>query len=224
MAEIACAECERPFVPHLKRNRFCSKGCRQRAYDRHPDDTKDTTKNALCGVCRAPFVKQRRSQGYCSRDCQTKAWALKNPEKNRARVRQHKIDHPEWYAERTPIYSRNHRARVLSTRPWRYMLRSRQSEAERKKLPFDLTDAWAAARWTGCCEITGITFQPNPPGGKSGPMPFSPSLDKIDAALGYVQTNCRFILWGCNAVKGAGTDFDMLEIAKAIVKAARKNL
>lgn len=215
MTEIACAECGQPFVPHLKRKTFCSKTCYMRAYDRHPDDTKDAPKNALCGVCRTPFVKQRRSQGYCSRDCQTKAWLIKNPEKNRKRAQQRRIDKPEWYKEHTPIYTKNHRARVLSTRPWRYMLRSRQSDADRKNLPFNLTDEWAAARWTGKCELTNLEFVIN---NSPGPHPFSASCDRVKPELGYIQENCRFIVFCCNSAKGSGTDEDLYKIAEALIK------
>jgi hypothetical protein len=104
---------------------------------------------------------------------------------------------------------------LLSSRPWGYLLKSAQSRAKEKALPFELTDAWACARWNGACEITGILFRKNE---KRGPHPFSPSIDRKNPALGYTQSNTRFILWGCNAIKGVGNDFDMYEIAEAIMK------
>jgi hypothetical protein len=89
--------------------------------------------------------------------------------------------------------------------------------AKEKNLSFDLSDEWACARWDGCCEITKIPFRLNV---KRGPHPFSPSVDRKNPLEGYTQGNTRFILWGCNAVKGVGTDADMLEIACAIVIAS----
>jgi len=95
------------------------------------------------------------------------------------------------------------------------MFQSRRIDAEKRGIPFEITDDWARARWTGRCEITTLDFVR---GGKGhGPHPFSPSLDRIDPKLGYVPGNARFILWGCNALKGVGTDNDMLRIAFAIL-------
>ena len=174
--------------------------------------------NALCGFCQKPFEKKRRTQRYCSSHCQERAWVPNNREKHNARVRKRRAEKPDWYREHEPLYQKTYRTKVLSTRPWRYMLRSRRDDAERKQIPFDLTDEWAAARWTNRCEITGLEFRPNT---KPGPHPFSASLDRINPAFGYTQSNSRFILFGCNAIKGVGTDWDMLEIARAIIKAAR---
>jgi hypothetical protein len=51
-----------------------------------------------------------------------------------------------------------------------------------------------------------------------GPQPFSASLDKIEPSKGYTKNNSRFILWGCNALKGVGADEDMYAIALRITK------
>ena len=47
--------------------------------------------------------------------------------------------------------------------------------------------------------------------------PFSPSVDKIKNHLGYTLDNCRVIICGLNALKGTGTDADLLNIAKVVV-------
>ena len=52
---------------------------------------------------------------------------------------------------------------------------------------------------------------------RPAPFLFSPSIDRIDPAQGYVTSNCRFVLFAVNAMKGSGTDADILVIAKAIV-------
>ncbi len=82
-----------------------------------------------------------------------------------------------------------------------------------RNLPFTLTDEWARARWTGKCELTGIPFVVE---GKHGKF-FSPSLDRIDPKLGYVDGNCRFILFAVNTLKGVGTDEDMMLVARGLV-------
>lgn len=218
-----CLECGRKFSVKRDTGRqpnFCSRKCYQTQYDRHPDDDRNTPKDAICGLedCKTPFVKKKRNQRYCSRACYERAWLTINRDKFNALVRQRRINQPEWYAEREPIYAKRHRAKLLTSRPWAYLMKSRQQEAKNKDLPFDLTHEWACRRWNGSCEITGIVFRVN---GKRGPHPFSPSLDRIDPEKGYVQSNCRFILWGCNAIKGVGTDADMYEIAAAITNARK---
>ena len=85
---------------------------------------------------------------------------------------------------------------------------------ERKTpVPFDLTIEWALERWTGRCEITGLPFEVRKVG---GPNPFSPSIDRINADNGYTQDNCRFVLFGINALKGNGSDEDVAGIAHAL--------
>ena len=172
-----------------------------------------------CGVCRNTFQAKIKSQKYCCRACYKRAWIHNNRDKYNARMRERRRTKAAWYRQKEPLYYRTYRAKLLSSRPWSYLLQSRRAEAKNKKLAFDLTQEWAAVRWTGCCEITGIAFRSN---GKRGPHPFSPSLDRIEPSKGYTQNNCRFILWGCNAIKGVGTDEDMYEIARAIARISRR--
>lgn len=82
-----------------------------------------------------------------------------------------------------------------------------------RNLPFTLTDEWARKRWTGRCELTGIPFVVAGTHGKF----FSPSLDRIDPKKGYVDDNCRFILFAVNTLKGVGTDEDMMLVARELI-------
>lgn len=97
-------------------------------------------------------------------------------------------------------------------------MQSRRLAARDAGLPFDLTDEWAKARWTGCCELSGIEFQKNPNG--HGPWPFSCTIDQIIPGKGYTQDNSRFVLMGCNGLKGIGTDAQVFFIAKALASRA----
>jgi hypothetical protein len=168
-----------------------------------------------CGVCSNAFVKKMKSQLYCSRECYVKAWPINNREKAAKRSRDRRAANPQWYAAREPGYAKKAKNRNLQKRPWRYVFDSRKRDAKARRIVFTLTDEWCAARWTAKCELTGIPFQANP--GNKGPFPFACSLDKIEASLGYTPENCRFILWGCNALKGSGTDKDMIVIANALL-------
>lgn len=98
--------------------------------------------------------------------------------------------------------------------PWLVSLQSAKARCKKSGIEFSLTFGWARVRWTGRCELTDIPFVLNL---GHGPGTFSPSIDRIDPAGGYTPDNCRFILYPINAMKGAGTEADMLMIAKAIV-------
>ena len=190
--------------------KFCSKKCYSRYWHKQklpPFEAKDKP----CDVCGTIFLNRRRNGRYCSPACYQNAWVVQHPEENRAKTKAWADANPERVKARYRIY----RNRDADIRPWRYLLRSAKMRAVEKNLSFNLTEDWAKARWTGCCEITGIPFRVN---AVSGPLPFSASVDRKEAAIGYVQNNCRFVLWGCNAIKGVGTDEDMYEIARAIVK------
>lgn len=192
---------------------FCSRQCFRIDYRSRPLMPSTAGQTAIC-YCGRAFVKTKNHQRYCSKEHYESAWVRNNRDEYNARVRKRRQDKPEWYREKEPKYYKTYRAKQLKEKPWRYIFSSRRSEAKNNGIAFDLTHEWAAARWTGKCEITKLPFQPNQ---QKGPWPFSPSLDKIDPKKGYTQNNSRFVLWGCNALKGVGTDEDMLTIARAIV-------
>lgn len=216
MAKIPCPVCGEIFESKTigREKRFCSRNCFRKDYRQRLPVPSTAGQTYSCDICGEPFVKTKSHQRYCSPDCYDGAWMKNNRDKHNARIRKRRKDKPEWYREHEPKYYKTYRSSQLLAMPWIYSFKSRQAEARLKDWPFDLTHEWAAARWTGRCEITNIPFQTN---GKAGPWPFSPSLDKIDPIKGYTQSNSRFILWGCNAIKGVGTDADMCKIAKGIV-------
>lgn len=129
------------------------------------------------------------------------------------RNRRKRVEFPEYNAER----SREYRGVQLAKRPWYYLVSGARHRAKRAGLPFDLDRGWAARRWTGSCELSGVTFQRNP-FGKNGPWPLSPSIDRIDPSLGYTKDNCRFILMGLNSAKlNSVGDAELLRMAQALV-------
>lgn len=131
-----------------------------------------------------------------------------NRERIRANGKRWRARHPEKELDR-------HRAqyvRMRETRYWSRLLSQAKRRADQKGLAFDLTAAWALARWTGRCEETGISFHTG-----ADRHPFSPSIDRRDNKKGYTQENSRFVVWGFNAAKCCGTDLHVLEIARALV-------
>lgn len=64
------------------------------------------------------------------------------------------------------------------------------------------------------CALTGLRFWSTPE--RFGPT--IPSIDRIDARAGYTEGNVRIVLLGVNALRGCGTDAEMLRIARALIK------
>lgn len=134
-----------------------------------------------------------------------------------ARRKQHMKD---WYARNTDLAKQRARDCRLTYRqkfPWVKLIRGCRERAIPKGIPFDLTEDWGKDTWTGYCALSGLPFDLSV-SGRSGPKPFSPSIDKIDPALGYLQSNCRFILFSLNAFKGTSTDDVMMTIAQMMLK------
>ncbi len=184
-----CDICGKEFVPAHKRGRYCSKPCLWKS------------KNQKTWATRGEEIRSRNRARYHA-----------NPERYRAMGRASHAKHRE---QRASVVAAKFQKQRLET-PWRSLLASRQTHAKQKGLPFDLTEEWAIARWTGECEVTGIPFLLGQRG--TGPKPYSPSIDKIDPCLGYIQSNCRFVIHAVNALKGTLTDAEMIEIARAIIR------
>ena len=181
-----------------------------------------------CIVCNAPLSgKQKR---FCSqkhamdwhnskapwrelqaryrKNAKQKAERRANPEFWRNRQKAYREAHPEYVKAVAVQTAKRHEAS-----PWRRCVIGAKQRAKIKNHPFDLTFEWAESRWTGFCELTNIPF---------GPGPFAPSLDRIIPELGYVQTNCRFVLLGINGLKNIGSDDAMYLIAEALLAHRQK--
>lgn len=90
---------------------------------------------------------------------------------------------------------------------------STRRRASEKGMEFDLSVEWIAARIeAGTCESCGLPFDLNARGGRS---PRSPSIDRINAAHGYVASNCRLIFFSLNAAFGNWGDGAFESIARA---------
>jgi hypothetical protein len=152
-------------------------------------------------------------------------------ERNREKLRQNAANNyhknRDSIREKTKSYRLAHpgqdRKYYISSRkrsPWRFLVLSAKKRAEKIGVPFDLTNEWAQARWTGRCELTNLPFNLEFTG-RNGPMHWSPSIDRKIPAVGYVQENCRFVLHCVNSFKSTGTQEEMLYVANALVKNCR---
>jgi len=141
-----------------------------------------------------------------------RAWHQANREQQNAKRLAHHYAHQEHANEKRKMNLQKARLQV----PWKALVKTAEERAQRKGVVFELTEAWAIARWTGFCEVTGLPFRLGQR--TRGPKFWSPSIDRIEPALGYTEANCRFVLWCVNSFKTTGTDSEMLEVATAIVK------
>lgn len=96
-----------------------------------------------------------------------------------------------------------------------HLLRTARFRASARDMVCNLSVAWIEAGLRrGACAVTRLPFCFD---GSS--RCFAPSIDRIDPRVGYEEDNCRIVVFAYNAAKGAGTDQDVLVLAKAIVEA-----
>ncbi len=82
----------------------------------------------------------------------------------------------------------------------------------------DIDHAWVMDRLgRGVCEISGVPFV------YETRHPCLPSIDRIDRTQpGHMKANCRMILWGLNAFKGAASEEVFLESLEKVHAASNK--
>ena len=98
------------------------------------------------------------------------------------------------------------------------LLNYAKDRARRGGLPFDLDRAWLGPKLIrGVCEVSGLVLQRVSPG-QYRTHPYAPSIDRIEPALGYVQSNCRLVCFAVNRARSDFGDAVLLEIASGIVK------
>lgn len=161
------------------------------------------------------FGKHRQSKDGLSSYCKlhNAARATDYYRRNTGKISDYYKERYESLREEKKAAAKEQRLRMPM---WKRSLYAARDRATKYAMAFDLTEEWALARWTGCCELTGIEFARTP---GQGTNPLSPSIDRIDSSIGYLQGNCRFVLHSLNSFKGTGTDEEMYAIAEALLKA-----
>lgn len=171
--------------------------------------------------CKHGHITTRSTKTDKCKECQK---LIPNGEKNRIQDRFRYAVNKNGRKDKRKItdsiyYQTHQKEFIVRKQKWRhanahfYPLNNARNRSKHRNWKFDLTQKWARENWTGVCALTGLPFVKS----KSLANPFSPSIDKIKPELGYIQTNCRFVLHGVNCLKGLGTDEDVLKIARAIV-------
>lgn len=104
--------------------------------------------------------------------------------------------------------------------PHKRFLASTKASAKKRNLVFDISEAWFKERLEkGVCEISGLPIKTKAyESGAVGERSFySPSIDRIDNAIGYVESNCRIVCWGLNLAKSRFTDRDINALSLSLV-------
>lgn len=212
-----CGYCGKPFEWTNPRQKFCNRNCKGafagRKWDAlHPELAKVMHKKAD-EARRARIREMNRHYQELNGDryrANARAEYAENRVEEAAKRRQ-------WFWDNHGVSLEAGRRAYYKSReaiPWLVGLQSAKARCKKSGWEFALTREWAKERWTGRCEITDIPFIISK---RPAPFLFSPSIDRIDPERGYVPDNCRFILFAVNAMKGSGTDEDILAIARAIV-------
>lgn len=112
-----------------------------------------------------------------------------------------------WRVEHRAEQAAKKRA-ALEANPVGPLLRGARHRAKRAGLPFELTEADVVV--PSHCPVLGI---PLVVGRSRGPKDQSPTLDRLDPALGYVRGNVAVISWKANTIKSNGTPEEHERIA-----------
>lgn len=150
---------------------------------------------AMCGQ-QHTYVLKRKPRKFCSNKCAVRFHGKFVRNKAKQAQRQ------------TTYYSANPAKRLIVT--------SKQS-AKVKGLQHSLTEAHLNNHLaTGKCQVTGLPVQSNIETGATRGA-YSPSLDRIDNSVGYINTNVRIVSWQYNLAKGKFSDRDLNNLAIALV-------
>lgn len=230
--DMQCPICQVEFAPRDPRQKCCSKKCGVKRYEqtggRRAQGKQKWIKHGA--RYRAENNKRYREDpvyrekfvGYMrQRRIEHPEKVRESNEKNRSkpenRIRARKVS-KTWHATNRDYANPRRQVRQQrrrNTHPWSILVKGAQARSREFGHAFDLTDEWATTRWTGYCELTGLPFDIGNRGVKR--RLWAASLDKIDPTLGYIQSNCRFVLWAINAFKSNGTDEQMYLVAEALL-------
>ena len=115
----------------------------------------------------------------------------------------------DWKAAQNSVREQRAQARIGAAHA---MVESARKRACTRDIPFEVTVQWVADQLTSQgdrCLISGMPFQYVPSkAGTHRRNPRLPSLDRIDAPLGYTPSNIRIVLMAVNfAINEWGLDF-----------------
>ena len=137
----------------------------------------------------------------------------------------------DWSANRTEEQKereRDHNRKYLVNRPEevseradkRNAIRASKDRAKKKGLPFNLTLDHLNEIWPdgNKCPVFGVPFVR----GRGGPIPTSPTIDRIEPAKGYTIGNIEVISRRANLIKSDATAAQVMIVAQYLVEKERE--
>jgi len=99
-----------------------------------------------------------------------------------------------------------------------------KSRAKKKRIKFNLDVNEIEDKLNfGLCEKTGIPFDFSANGKKGTRSIYTPTIDRINPSMGYTSANTQVVIMAYNGLKSTGTDFQAVQVARAIVECYDSN-
>lgn len=158
----------------------------------------DKTTTIICKMCgqKHTYVQKRKPKKFCCNKCACAYHGKYVRDKAKEALRQ-------------KSYYKKHYAKKL-------IVTSKQSVKD-KDLQHSISEAHLNQQLaSGKCQVTGLPIKNNIGSGENRGA-YSPSLDRIDNAVGYTDSNTRVVSWQYNLAKGKFTDRDVNNLAIALV-------
>ncbi len=169
---------------------------------------KETITCLNCGA-EHTYMRTRKHKKHCSNKC-AGDYRDRQPKTKAARISRNKAYYKKYPEKRIYV--------------------AIKASAKKRGLDFNVTEAWIKQRLQNAvCEVTGLPIRSNA-GSVSGRRDYySPSVDRIDNAIGYVQSNLRMVAWGVNLAKNKFSDRDLSAMSLSVVlshlpKASQQNI
>lgn len=200
-------------------------------YWRNPEKYRAATKTY--NEAHSDWKREANRQWAAEKRAANPEWARQISQRYRLRLTaEQKAERAEyqrrWFAEH-PEYSRLKQLENHRKQPSRRMVAAAKNRSQKTGIPFDLD--WREIVVPEICPVLGVRFEIGKNGKQSG---VSPSLDRLDPALGYVMSNVRVISISANAIKRNRSLPEMeayvaeletqLEGAKAVVAYMKREL
>jgi hypothetical protein len=106
------------------------------------------------------------------------------------------------YCERADDFRQINRDKKLKN-PLGYLLRGTRSRAKKRGIEFAITAA--DVQMVDNCPCCSRKLQMRTGPAVHGPLPSSPSLERVDGTRGYVPGNVVILCWRCNEIKRNAT-------------------
>ena len=112
-----------------------------------------------------------------------------------------------------PGYHRDLCRDSYATDPIPQLFRATRTRAKRRGIPFEITVEDLRDAWRDTCPVFDVPLAK----GAGAPSPWSPSLDKIEPARGYVPGNIQILSFKANSMKLDASRDELIQFARWVL-------